>query len=143
VILLDEMGDWRGGGTAWHLADWGHTVTIVTPHAMVGAAVQRTAGDFELRSRLARLGVNWHTESAIVEWTGTAAIVRSSLDGSEQTLAADALVLATTNTPATDVIDELIAMGGDGHELHMVGDVVAARAAVHAIYEGRVLAMGL
>ncbi|MEQ1873378.1 MAG: FAD-dependent oxidoreductase [Ilumatobacteraceae bacterium] len=143
VIILDEMGDWRGGGTAWHLADWGHTVTIVTPHAMVGAAVQRTAGDFELRSRLARLGVTWHIESAIVGWTGTAAIVRSSLDGSERTIEADALVLATTNTPATELLDELVAKGVDGYDLHTVGDVVAARSAVHAIYEARVLAMSL
>lgn len=140
VIVLDDLGDWRGGGTAWHLADRGHAVTIVTPHPMVGFAVQRTAGDFELRACLARLGVAWHTESAIIEWTGTAAVVRSSLDGSDLTLEADALVLATTNTPITSVVDELVAGGAVG-ELHLVGDVVAARSAVHAIYEGRVLAM--
>jgi len=141
VVLLDETGDWRGGGTAWHLADKGHKVTIVTPHAMVGSALQRIAGDFELRSRLARMGVAWCTESALLMWTGTAAVVRSSLDGSEQTLAADALVLACTNVPNSAIVDELIALGEVGHEVHLVGDVVAARSAVHAIYEARALAM--
>ncbi|CAN5430002.1 FAD-dependent oxidoreductase [soil metagenome] len=143
VILLDGLGDWRGGGTAWHLADKGHDVTIVTPHPMVGYAVQRTAGDFELRSRLARLGVAWHTESVIVEWTGTAAVVRSSLDGSERTIVADALVVAGTNVANTEVLDELAALGRRDQEVHLVGDVVAARSAVHAIYEGRALAMRL
>ena len=143
VVVLDEMGDWRGGGTAWHLADWGHTVTIVTRLPMVGAAVQRTAGDFELRSKLARLGVTWHTESALLEWTGSAAAVRSSLDGSVQTIEADALVLATTNSPTRAVVDELVAAGHEGFRIHTVGDVVAARSAVHAIYEARVLAVQL
>ena len=143
VIVLDDMGDWRGGGTAWHLADRGHAVAIVTRHPMVGFAVQRTAGDYELRAKLARLGVTSHTESTITEWTGTAAVVRNSLDGSEHTLDADALVLATTNAPNTAVLDKLIAAGTPQHVLHLVGDVVAARSAVHAIYEGRALAMRL
>src|SRR5207248_8512737 len=30
VLLLDDGGNWRGGGTAWHLAEKGHQVTIVT-----------------------------------------------------------------------------------------------------------------
>jgi len=41
------------------------------------------------------------------------------------------------------VVDELLAAGHEGLDVHMVGDVVAARSAVHAIYEARVLAMQL
>ena len=37
VIVLDEGGNWRGGGTAWHLAEAGHQVVIVTPQATGGA----------------------------------------------------------------------------------------------------------
>lgn len=141
VVLLDDTGDWRGGGTAWHLAERGHRVVIVTAHPMVGYWVQRTAGDYELRARLARLGATWHTESALVEWTGTAAVVRNLLDGSEQTIEADALVLATTNTSETGLFDDLAAL--DTLDVHAVGDAVAARTAVHAIYEGRVRGMSL
>ncbi|MBI4884166.1 MAG: FAD-dependent oxidoreductase [Actinobacteria bacterium] len=149
VIVLDDTGDWRGGGTAWHLAERDHKVTVVTPYPMVGFWVQRTAGDYELRARLARLGADWLTESAITEWTGSAAIVRNLLDGSVQSIAADALVLATTNTSETDVVDELTALLGAADvgrqlpEVHLAGDVVAARSAVHAIYEGRSLGMRL
>ena len=140
VILLDDTGDWRGGGTAWFLAERGHQVTVVTPHPMVGYWVQRTAGDYELRARLARLGASWHTESAITAWTGTTATVRSLLDGGEQIVEADALVLATTNISETAVIEEL---GDRLPEVHLAGDAVAARLAVQAIYEGRVIGMSL
>ncbi|MEY4174809.1 MAG: hypothetical protein RI900_1974, partial [Actinomycetota bacterium] len=32
VVLVDDFGDWRGGGTAWHLAEKGHEVVVVTSH---------------------------------------------------------------------------------------------------------------
>jgi len=140
VLLLDDTGDWRGGGTAWWLAERGHQVTIVTPHPMVGHWVQRTSGDYALRATLAKLGVKWHTESAVTAWTGAGAIVRSLLDGSEVTVEADSLVLSTTNVSETSVID---ALGPIAADVHIAGDAVAARLAVHAIYEGRVIGMSL
>ena len=36
VIVLDDTGTWRGGGTAWHLAERGHAITIVTPRPLRG-----------------------------------------------------------------------------------------------------------
>jgi pyruvate/2-oxoglutarate dehydrogenase complex dihydrolipoamide dehydrogenase (E3) component len=66
--------------------------------------------------------------------------VRSLLDGSEQSIAADTLVLSTTNTSERSVLTEL---GDRVPEVHAAGDAVAARLAVHAIYEGRVIAMTL
>ena len=49
-------------------------------------------------------------------------------------------MLATTNVPDTAVADDLAARGV---RPHVVGDAVAARLAVHAIYEGRTVAMTL
>ncbi len=83
VVLIDDTGDWRGGGTAWHLAELGHQVTIVSGWPMVGYWIQRTAGDGQLRARLAQLGANWMTESVVTTWHGDGASVRSLLDGSE------------------------------------------------------------
>ena len=138
VLLVDDTGDWRGGGTAWHLAELGHTVTMVTAWPLVGFWIQRTAGDGKLRSRLAQLGARWFTESAVLAWHGDAATVRNLLDGSEQRLPADALVLATTNVADTALSQELTDAG-----IHhaTAGDNVAPRLAVHAIYEGRLLGM--
>lgn len=140
VVVVDEFGDWRGGGTAWHLAEKGHEVVMVTSHAKVGQTVERTSGDLRLRGTLAQLGATWHTESVVTEWTGSGATVRNLLDGSEQFVPADTLVLALLNTPEDGVLNDL----AERHPgLHSVGDVVAARTAVQAIYEGRVTGMRL
>ncbi len=140
VVLIDDTGDWRGGGTAWHLAELGHQVTIVSGWPMVGYWIQRTAGDGQLRARLAQLGAHWMTESVVTAWHGDGASVRSLLDGRESRIDADALVLATTNTAQTELAD---ALRGTVAELHVLGDATAARLAVHSIYEARALAMRL
>ncbi len=140
VLLVDDTGDWRGGGTAWHLAEQGHAVTIVSGWPMVGYWIQRTAGDGQLRARLSRLGARWFTESVVTQWHGDGASVCSLLDGHEHRVEADALVLATTNVAPTDLAD---ALRGTVDELHVVGDASAARLAVHAIYEARALARSL
>ena len=136
VVIVDDVGDWRGTGTAWHLAERGHRVTIVSSWPMIGYWIQRTAGDWELRARLTQLGVDWITEAVVTDWSDRGATVRSYLDASEQVLQADTLVLATTNLPETTVADELARSGFD-RPVHLIGDAVAARLAVHAFYEGR------
>jgi 2,4-dienoyl-CoA reductase-like NADH-dependent reductase (Old Yellow Enzyme family)/cation transport regulator ChaC len=140
VVLIDDTGDWRGGGTAWHLAELGHQVTIVSGWPMVGYWIQRTAGDGQLRARLSQLGARWMTESVVTTWHGDGASVRSLLDASESRVDADALVLATTNIAQNALFDTLRGMVA---ELHIVGDASAARLAVHAIFEARALAMRL
>lgn len=137
VVVVDDVGDWRGTGTAWFLADRGHRVTIVSSWPMIGYWIQRTAGDWELRARLRQLGVDWITEAVVVEWSDDGARVRSYLDGAVHTLAADTVVFATTNTSETMVADELVAWGFE-RPVHLAGDALAARLAVHAIYDGRV-----
>ncbi len=140
VVIVDDVGDWRGTGTAWFLADRGHDVTIVSSWPMIGYWIQRTAGDWELRARLRQLGVDWVTEAVVTEWSDAGARVRSYLDGAEHVVPADALVFATTNVSETMVADELAAAGMPARS---VGDAVAARLAVHAIYEGRVAGMAI
>ena len=134
VILLDEGGNWRGCGTAWHLAEQGKRVTIVTPDPMIAKELQRTAADYPLRRRLAALGVTFVTESAIREWTGEGARIVSLLDGSEHHLGAGSLVLSTVNRAEDSLAREL-----EKVDLRWVavGDCVAPRQAPYAIYEGR------
>ncbi|MEM7041382.1 MAG: FAD-dependent oxidoreductase [Pseudomonadota bacterium] len=134
VIVLDEGGNWRGAGTAWHLAEMGKKVTIVTPDPMIGKELQRTTADFPLRRRLAVLGVAFVTESGILEWTGESARIISLLDDSERQLPADSLVLATVNRSENSLAREL---GDSGLLIKNIGDCVAPRQAPYAIYEGR------
>ncbi|WP_315980533.1 FAD-dependent oxidoreductase [Aliamphritea spongicola] len=46
ILLLDEGGNWRGCGTALHLTEQGYQVTVITPDAMVGKELSRTAADY-------------------------------------------------------------------------------------------------
>ncbi len=132
VVVYDEGGNWRGVGTAWALAEQGKKVIVVTPDAFVGKEIARTSADGPARGRLARAGAVMLTEHVITRWHGNGVTVRSMLDGAEQTLAASALVMATTNV-AFDPLPEAIA----GKVLHRIGDCAAPRQAPYAFHDGR------
>jgi 2,4-dienoyl-CoA reductase-like NADH-dependent reductase (Old Yellow Enzyme family)/thioredoxin reductase len=140
VVVLDDIGHWHGAGTAWQLAEQGHEVTIVTRFPMVGFELIRTATDWPLRRKLKALGVETLPDAAITAWHGDGAEVVDLQGGATQRVAADALVLATVNRSQTSLQEGL---ADSGHEIHSVGDCVAPRLAVMAIYEGRELAMRL
>jgi NADPH-dependent 2,4-dienoyl-CoA reductase/sulfur reductase-like enzyme len=136
AIIVDEGGSWRGVGTAWHMAEKGHKITIVTPDPYVGRDLTRTTSDFPVRQRLKRAGAVFHTESVVAEWHGDAASVRSMLDGSTTRVEASALVMATTNMALNDLE---LALADRRQNLHTIGDCVAPRNAAYAFHEGRKL----
>ena len=140
VVVLDDLGHWHGAGTAWHLAEAGHAVTVVTRHPTLGAELARTAADGPLRARLRRLGVTEMGDSAVTEWLGDGAEVLNLLDDTTTRVAADTLVTATVNESQTWLLDDL---AGHDAEVHAIGDCVAPRLAVMAIYEARELAARL
>ena len=134
VLVLDETANWKGSGTALHLAQAGHSVTLVTPAASVMAEMARTNADSSMRRRLRELGVTLHTESVITEWHGDKATVMA-FGGSPMEIEADTLVIAATNLPLDTLARDL--------GLDPIGDASAARTAVMAIYEGRRRGMDL
>jgi NADPH-dependent 2,4-dienoyl-CoA reductase/sulfur reductase-like enzyme len=140
VLVVDDEGNWKGCGTAWHLAEKGHEVTLIAAADMVGAEIKRTSADLPLRRTLRRLGVRMITESGVKAWHGDAATVVDFLDGSEQRIAADALILATTNVPERALYDALLA---SHQSVHIIGDAAAARESNVAIFEARRLALSL
>ena len=80
---------------------------------------------------------SWMVGCSVVKgWHGDAATVVSLLDKSEERVDCDTLILATPNVSETTLADELVARGVAAHT---IGDCVAPRWAVHAIYEGRKL----
>jgi hypothetical protein len=99
----------------------------------------RTNADVQLRQRLRQLGAVLITEAAIREWHGDAADV-TVFGGKDMRIEADSLVLSTTNSADTALAD---ALAGTTVPYRMIGDAVAARTAVMAIYEGRKLAMDI
>jgi 2,4-dienoyl-CoA reductase-like NADH-dependent reductase (Old Yellow Enzyme family)/thioredoxin reductase len=140
VLVLDDLGHWHGLGTAWALADKGHTVTVVTPDPQIGRSILRTSGDYQLRQKFAELGVETILESAVEEWRGNSAVILDLLTGKSRTLLFDSLVLATVNAPDNALVD---ALKDSGLELHAIGDCLATRQAPAAIFEGRRLGLRL
>ena len=108
----------------------------MTAAAVVGGGLAHSAVDGPLRARFVAAGGRMRPLTVVLGWRPGEATVRSTLDGAVATLSADALVIAETPRPVTDLADGLAARGV-AH--HVIGDAVAARRASLAIYEGREL----
>jgi 2,4-dienoyl-CoA reductase-like NADH-dependent reductase (Old Yellow Enzyme family)/thioredoxin reductase len=134
VLVLDEGGNYKGVGTAWHLAEAGHQVTIVTPDPQVGKELVRTAIDGPVRMRLAKLGVRFLVESALADFKDGKATIVNLLDGSESVTEIDDIVTSLTNVSNDSIAHELEAKGV---KTTNVGDCIAARHAAAALYDGR------
>ncbi len=140
VLVLDEGGNYKGVGTAWHLAEAGHQVTIVTPDPQVGKELIRTAIDGPVRMRLAKLGARFRVESALAGFKDGRATIANLLDGSESVIEIDDIVTALTNVSNDSIARELEARG---MKVTTVGDCIAARHAAAALYDGRRAGMEL
>jgi len=140
VVVLDDVGDWRGLGTALFLAERGHDVTIVTSAAVVGGGLFHSAADGPLRRRFVDAGGAMRPSTVVLGWDGLTVSVRSTLSGDEDGLPADTLVIAETGVAETALADELRSRGV---AFEAIGDCVAPRRASLAIYEGRELALGV
>jgi len=141
VLLLDDInGWWPASGTALHLAQQRHQVTVVTAAEKAGAALDLSMTGDTLRERFAKYGVEVLLATALSEWKGTTAKLINLYTGETEEREFDSLVLATTNTPEDRLTKEL---AGAGVEVHAIGDTVAARSASMAFYEGRKLALAL
>jgi NADPH-dependent 2,4-dienoyl-CoA reductase/sulfur reductase-like enzyme len=140
VVVLDDVGDWRGTGTALALAESGHEVTIVTAAGVLAGGLVHSTADGPLRRRFAAAGGRIRTATVIDGWSGESSRLRSLLDGSTAELAADTLVIAETAVSETSLMDGLRAAAVD---FHAVGDAVAPRRASLAFFEARELARRL
>jgi len=141
VLLLDDInGWWPASGTALHLAQQRHQVTVVTAAEKAGAALDLSMTGDTLRERFAKYGVEVLLATALSEWKGSTAKLMNLYTGETEEREFDSLVLATTNTPEDRLTKEL---ADSGLELHAIGDTVAARSASMAFYEGRKLALAL
>lgn len=136
VLLLDDVGTWKSLGTAVYLVEKGHSVSIVTPYAVIGRELVRTAADYAVREKLRQNGAQFYPESVVNEWQGTSARVMDLLDGSEIEMPFDSLVLATVNIPVNDLELELRQQTLE-FDLHVIGDCLSPRQAPAATHEGR------
>jgi len=141
VLLLDDInGWWPASGTALHLAEQRHMVTLVTAADIACGELERSQTADTTRERFWKMGVETVVSTALVKWQGNTATLLNLYTGDEEEREFDTLVMALTNTPDDRLTREL---ADDGIEVHSIGDSVAARTASMAFYEGRVLGLEL
>ena len=141
VLLLDDInGWWPASGTALHLAQQRHMVTVVTSAETSVAMLETSRTADTMRERFAKFGVEVLLATSLLAWRGNTARLLNLYTGDEEERDFDSLVLATTNTPEDHLAREL---AGSGVEVHAIGDTVSARTAAMAIYEARKLALTL
>lgn len=134
VLLLDDIGFRQGIGTAIFLARQGHSVSLLTRHAVPAAELQSLCGHNELLSQLKSLGVKVLTGSVLLAWSNCIAEYAGTGDSTSITSPFDFLVLATTND-ANQMLEHEAARHCASYSL--AGDCQGARKAHTAIYEGR------
>ncbi|MFQ5785557.1 MAG: FAD-dependent oxidoreductase, partial [Alphaproteobacteria bacterium] len=141
VLLLDDInGWWPASGTALHLAEQRHRVTVVTGSETAAGQLEYSRTADTTRERFMKMGVETLVATAVTKWEGNTATLVNLYTGDEETRDFDSLVLACTNRPNDGLQAEL---AGAGMEVHAIGDTVAARTAAMAIYEARRLALAL
>ena len=134
VLLIDLNGHHHGTGTAELLADHGKTVHVLTPALFPGGALGPLQDLYLTRQRLARKGVTFTPDIAVLEIQGT--LVKGLNVYSNELMdfdGYDTVVLAAGNT-ADDAL--YFSLKGRVGELHRIGDCVAPRLTDMAIVEG-------
>ncbi|MBN33647.1 MAG: oxidoreductase [Rhodospirillaceae bacterium] len=141
VLLLDDInGWWPATGTALHLAQQRHMVTVVTAAEKPAAQLDYSATGDTTRERFWKMGVEVVCGHAVTRWDGAMATIMNLYTGDTEERSFDTLVTATTNTVNDHLTRQL---ADEGREVHSIGDTVAARTASMAFYEGRELGMRL
>ncbi len=132
VVLLDGgEADWKALTTAERLAADGHEVSLVSP-VTVGAEIDVFSRPPLLR-RLRRAGVRfieYHTATAVHLDRVT---VRENFTSEEHDLPVDAVVTAWYGRASDELFHQLAELG---LEVYAVGDCLAPRRAIDAIWDG-------
>ncbi|MGI9623674.1 MAG: FAD-dependent oxidoreductase, partial [Acidimicrobiales bacterium] len=140
VIVIDSgEADWKCLTTAERLGEDGNNVTIITP-VPIGAEMDTFSKPPMLR-RLRAAGVDW------IEYHGATAIepgrvqIREGFTGDLQWLNADAVVAAWYGEAEDSLLAEL--RNRPGLDVRGVGDCIAPRRAIDAIWDGFRVGMDL
>ena len=141
VLLLDDIdGWWPASGTALHLAQQRHQVTIVTASEKAAAKLDLSLTGDTTRERFMKYGVEVLTATSLESWEDNTATLVNLYTGDRDTREFDSLVMACTNSADTTLAD---ALADAPMPVHTLGDAMAPRTAHMAIFEARKLALTL
>jgi hypothetical protein len=142
VLVVDEEGSYRAGGTSELLLDMGAEVHHVTGAGTVGKALHLVI-QTPLLFRLREKGIRIWTDREVDSVRGRSVALRHVYGGAAEVISdIDLLVVAAPHEPRCDLAAELIAQC-DGREVHAAGDCVTARSFLEAVREGLMVARAL
>lgn len=135
VVVVDGgEAHWRCCSIAEHLAEQGKQVEIITPLMFVGMEAASTADLGPYYFRVRTKGVEFTPSTAVKEISGTTVVALDIFANKERRIeGVDTVVLVTANRTNDELYRSL---KGNVKELHAIGDCVAPRKAIDAIYEG-------
>lgn len=137
-VLVVDGGEahWQCLSTAEYLAEQGKKVEIITPLPFVGMGVANTVDLPAYCRRAKSLGVVFTPDTALMAIAGDRAVVLDTHTYQERYIeGVDTVVLVTGNRAENRLYRDL---KGKIPELYMVGDCLAPRKAIDAIYDGYV-----
>tara|TARA_Y100001949_G_scaffold120285_1_gene102268 strand:+ start:127 stop:1692 length:1566 start_codon:yes stop_codon:yes gene_type:complete len=132
VAFYDLLGDWSSISVVEHIADLGADVTYLTPVAGYAWKITRYSKT-AITSRLREAGVGIRVLRAGLSFIGNEFTVEDLSTGKTECITVDAVIAAGNPAARTDQYERL-AVSGTG--VTLVGDCLAPRSALEAVYEG-------
>jgi dimethylamine/trimethylamine dehydrogenase len=144
VTVYDAEGGYMGSSLAQLLANEGHEVSVVTPHAQVAAEGDLTLDGPAVRASLHASGVAMYRGISLTE-VGDGVLRGVGEFDEPFSLETDALVLVTMRAPADDLYRHLdedrVALNASGIEaVYCIGDALSPRPLAEAMFDGHRLA---
>jgi dimethylglycine catabolism A len=133
VVFIAADGEWQTVATAEHLADLGKRVTLITAQAGYGWRIT-IYSMLAVRHRFRDKGIRVFPLRTVASVDGKTLLLEDlSVGATERLTEVDSIVAAAGGIAQNELYDEL---RGRVPELKTVGDCVAPRTALEAIFEG-------
>jgi mycofactocin system FadH/OYE family oxidoreductase 2 len=133
VALIEADGNWQGVATAEHLADLGKVVTLITGSAGYGGRIT-IYSMLAVRQRFRDKGIGVRPLRAVRAVEGGTLLLEDVSTGDIERLEDIDTIIAAAGGIAEDGLSH--ELRGRVPDLRMVGDCVAPRTALEAIFEG-------
>lgn len=134
VVLVDDDGHHVAAGTAEFLAERTDRLDVITRFPQMGHELRYTLEQDLVVQRLLEKGVNIIPHTIVEAIEKDRVVTRSIYTGTEKTIESVDLVVLAMGNKANDELYR--ALQGDGREVYAIGDCVAPRRALMAIFEG-------
>jgi 2,4-dienoyl-CoA reductase-like NADH-dependent reductase (Old Yellow Enzyme family) len=134
VVVEDRLGSWAMAGFIEHLADRGHAVTVLAPAGVVGWQVN-IYSSFAWRQRLREAKVRIMLLHAAQSFDGETVIATDASTGESVRIEGVSALVAPAHAVPNDRLARQIPARAN-LVVRQIGDCLAARSALEAVYEG-------